>query len=484
MSLRRRDNEEGQVDPENGRFVEMEGVMEVRFISGADEIMERQDFYEFQDQTRSIPSDFCHKDMDTGEQAIFFCLVCDCELKSIIPLKSHVEGQKHIRKATAYKQRTLGYEPEPVNQPKRKKLAAPKIKIDCNQSLKERLLEFEGPILGLNHITEYTCVTNRKAPPMYSCKLVGCKSAWGNSDDMFNHVKGHKHIRNYFTVLYEDDDRVNSQNKNDLLKMALDECIKHDIMDAKERDYDTIIPCQDLAAYQEIESRPLDWSEKKGRLQANRGGGVGSNSNLIPLGKKDRGLFNEKKWMDFKAPTKEEALDTMTSGLEDELTAVEKMIEEEDDDKIILMQIDLSLDLIEFDFDTWGDRPEFANHLREDIKVKKKFLALKESIEKKQKPITSSQQRQLDREIYTQKFTDQMKAQVQEIAEKMLKGKAAIDIDDVVKKIVDEKVLPKQIQNFQKKEQEWKEFQYNDKTRDGVERFTKNYLNTKYISDN
>jgi hypothetical protein len=72
------------------------------------------------------------------------------------------------------------------------------------------------------------------------------------------------------------------------------------------------------------------------------------------------------------------ALDTMTSGLEDELTAVEKMIEEGDDDKIILMQIDLSLDLIEFDIDTWGDRPEFANHLREDIKVKKKFLALKE----------------------------------------------------------------------------------------------------------
>jgi hypothetical protein len=33
--------------------------------------------------------------------------------------------------------------------------------------------------------------------------------------------------------------------------MARDECIKHDIMDAKDRDYDTIIPCQDLAAYQE-----------------------------------------------------------------------------------------------------------------------------------------------------------------------------------------------------------------------------------------
>ena len=24
---------------------------------------------------------------------------------------------------------------------------------------------------------------------MYTCKLEGCKSAWGNSDDMFNHIK-------------------------------------------------------------------------------------------------------------------------------------------------------------------------------------------------------------------------------------------------------------------------------------------------------
>ena len=87
--------------------------------------------------------------METGEQALFFCLVCDCELKSIIPLKSHVEGAKHIRKAMAYKQRTLGCEPEPVNQPKKKKLVAPKARIDISISLRERLEEYEGRVVGL-----------------------------------------------------------------------------------------------------------------------------------------------------------------------------------------------------------------------------------------------------------------------------------------------------------------------------------------------
>ena len=37
-------------------------------MSGSDEILERQDFYEFQDQVSgSIPADFCHKNYDTGQ---------------------------------------------------------------------------------------------------------------------------------------------------------------------------------------------------------------------------------------------------------------------------------------------------------------------------------------------------------------------------------------------------------------------------------
>jgi hypothetical protein len=35
-----------------------------------------------------IPDDYCHKDRYTGEQFVFFCLVCNCDLKSTIPLRS------------------------------------------------------------------------------------------------------------------------------------------------------------------------------------------------------------------------------------------------------------------------------------------------------------------------------------------------------------------------------------------------------------
>ena len=88
--------------------------------------------------------------MKTGEQYLFFCLVCCCDLKKVDPsLKDHVGGKKHIRKAIAFKQRTLGYEPEPVNQPKKIKLAAPKPRIDISISLRERLEEYEGPVVGL-----------------------------------------------------------------------------------------------------------------------------------------------------------------------------------------------------------------------------------------------------------------------------------------------------------------------------------------------
>ena len=70
---------------------------------------------------------------------------------------------------------------------------------------------------------------------MYNCKLEGCKSAWGNSDDMFNHVKKEKHIRNYFRSIFPDDHRVNSQTKNNLIKLAIDFCEEHNIMQAVDR---------------------------------------------------------------------------------------------------------------------------------------------------------------------------------------------------------------------------------------------------------
>ena len=57
---------------------------------------------------------------------------------------------------------------------------------------------------------------------MYTCSLEGCKSAWGTSDDMFNHVKNVSHQRNYFKKLHQDDDRIMGLTKDKILKMAVD----------------------------------------------------------------------------------------------------------------------------------------------------------------------------------------------------------------------------------------------------------------------
>jgi len=488
MALRSRSNVDGKVDTENGIFVEMEGVMEVRYMSGDDEITDRMDFFEFQASTKRIPADFCHKDNSTGEQALFFCLVCDCELKSIIPLKSHVEGAKHIRKAMAYKQRTLGCEPEPVNQPKKKRPTSPKQRIDVSKSLRERLEDYDGPIVGLVHITEFADPRDVRAALMYNCKLDGCKSAWGNSDDMFNHVKKEKHIRNFFRSIYPEDTRVNSQTKNDLLKKAVDFCLDENNMAANERPYNEISRSYDSNEYMEIANRPMDWSEKKHKHFADKRGGGADNPNLTPLGYKDRGLFNEAKWKDFKAPTLQEVVDDLTVRVRGEASRIEKMWTDGIEEEIVLMEIDLSLDLIEYDLENHSN----SKLIEEGHTSKRKLLAIKERIERGQQVIpssqpvtsqpvlTSSQQRQLERTTATEAFMNEMKVQVKEIAEKKLKGKAANDIDDIVIKIVEEKIMPNEIKSFTKKEQNWGEFKYTDPIRIRVTMYATDYMNKKY----
>ena len=40
---------------------------------------------------------FGQKDPRTTEQAIFACLICDCDLQSVKALRAHIKGGKHIR---------------------------------------------------------------------------------------------------------------------------------------------------------------------------------------------------------------------------------------------------------------------------------------------------------------------------------------------------------------------------------------------------
>ncbi len=54
---------------------------------------------ELQEKCSEIPVDYCYKDYETGEQSYFYCLVCQCSMRSISSLDAHTAGKKHIRKA-------------------------------------------------------------------------------------------------------------------------------------------------------------------------------------------------------------------------------------------------------------------------------------------------------------------------------------------------------------------------------------------------
>ena len=101
----------------------MDFTLKVRFTSDdPDFYRPPEDFKDFQERVRfdslkrkikpgnlrEIPENFCHKDRETTEQAVFFCLVCNCDLKSLKPLRDHVTGNKHIRKACDFKRKIMG----------------------------------------------------------------------------------------------------------------------------------------------------------------------------------------------------------------------------------------------------------------------------------------------------------------------------------------------------------------------------------------
>ena len=73
MALRS-ERQDSKVDPDKGVYVEMEGIMEVRFSSeDVDYEDTPEDFMSFQARVREIPDDFCPKNKETTEQAYLYC---------------------------------------------------------------------------------------------------------------------------------------------------------------------------------------------------------------------------------------------------------------------------------------------------------------------------------------------------------------------------------------------------------------------------
>lgn len=272
------------IDPSNGIYVEMEGVMEVRYTSeDIDYEQDPEDFFEFQQRVKQIPEDFCHKDKQTTSQACFFCLVCDCDLKSLKSLKDHVTGNKHIRKACEKKRQLYGAPAQIQNAPRIKKIKKEQPRVDVNKTLEERLRDSAQPALGLAYITEYRNPRDRGAHRMYTCYLDGCKSAWGTSDDLYNHVIKQKHLRNYFKKCYPGEKNLDGLTKDQILVKASE--LEEESGGPDKRDYDDISVVKDYDKYVELRDRPDDWSEKKAKL-----GMVGKgNSNMEPLGQRSKG---------------------------------------------------------------------------------------------------------------------------------------------------------------------------------------------------
>ena len=73
--------------------------------------------------------------------------------------------------------------------------------VDVNLTLKERLEESALPAIGLAFVREVLNPDDKSAPRLYTCTLPGCKSTWGTSDDLFNHVIKPKHQKVWFKLI-------------------------------------------------------------------------------------------------------------------------------------------------------------------------------------------------------------------------------------------------------------------------------------------
>jgi len=322
--------QDSKVDPDKGVYVEMEGIMEVRYTSEDIDFQdEPEDFFHFQQRVREIPDDFCHKDRETTQQAFFYCLVCNCDLKSLRPLRDHVTGNKHIRKACEKKRQVLGLPQEPQNAPRKKEKKKERPRVDVGLTLRQRLEESGEPAIGLEYITEYLNPNKSSDHPMYTCSLEGCKSAWGTSDDIFNHCIKPKHHKNFFKKQNPEDSRIAGLSSADILMKAAEYEEEHG--GSEERDYTVIRVVRNYEEYIELRDRPDDWSEKKAQL-----GLVGSNCNpnMEPLGKRGQGgwrgdkrnvkeesMFDEEAWAGWEPPSKKKAVEdwkyNMRNGVKD-----------------------------------------------------------------------------------------------------------------------------------------------------------------------
>ena len=148
------------------KYVDMRGVIEVRTVydnpedegqGGPDDLP--VDLYHFQEEYEYLPENFCAKDKYNGVQKIFWCLVCDCDMKSLVSMDSHVSGTKHHKKVVELKRVRQGL---PPSNPIEKKKVKPK-KPNVRYGLTLNLLDF----LVIYHDVRWYWAKCQMAPCIY-----------------------------------------------------------------------------------------------------------------------------------------------------------------------------------------------------------------------------------------------------------------------------------------------------------------------------
>jgi len=412
--------QDSKVDPDKGVYVEMEGIMEVRYTSEDIDFQdEPEDFFHFQQRVREIPDDFCHKDRETTQQAFFYCLVCNCDLKSLRPLRDHVTGNKHIRKACEKKRQVLGLPQEPQNAPRKKEKKKERPRVDVGLTLRQRLEESGEPAIGLEYITEYLNPNKSSDHPMYTCSLEGCKSAWGTSDDIFNHCIKPKHHKNFFKKQNPEDSRIAGLSSADILMKAAEYEEEHG--GSEERDYTVIRVVRNYEEYIELRDRPDDWSEKKAQL-----GLVGSNCNpnMEPLGKRGQGgwrgekrnvkeesMFDEEAWAGWEPPSKKKAVEDWKYNMRNGVKDVTDMV-----DDFNGMKGDSKYEEINYYKDMYGKLLALFDHDVEDegTEMKDSIIAFKNELAAAE----SSLVEKVGREDRAMKSVSKLMAELEEEIEK------------------------------------------------------------------
>ena len=82
------------------RFVPCPGIIDIVWRSDDPDFYQPPcDLFDVQSQGLEEVENYLQRDKRTTEQAMFTCNLCECDLKSIVTLRTHCKGGKHFRKA-------------------------------------------------------------------------------------------------------------------------------------------------------------------------------------------------------------------------------------------------------------------------------------------------------------------------------------------------------------------------------------------------